>query len=63
MANPLKAVGQVRPAKESPHEIAARMNLYTTGKIPGHKGEFIEKPRFDIRWMVRDGKCVIEWAA
>jgi len=47
------------PTKRSAKEWADRGNRVLRGEEPNTKGEY-EVPRYDVRWSVRDGRCVIE---
>ncbi len=50
-----------RPApKRTPQEWADRGNRVLLGIEATTKGEF-QTPRHDVHWVVRDGRCVIEW--
>lgn len=49
------------PPKLTPQETCDRLNAYLRGEVPGVKGEFIDRKRSDVHWVVRDGKPAIEW--
>ena len=59
-ANPLKIVETPR-VRMTAQDWAARGNRILAGTEPTTKGEYLP-PRHDVRWVVRDGRCVIEWA-
>lgn len=59
--NPLKNRHNEAPMPTTPDEWAARGNAYLRGEIAGTDGRFIPRRRSDVHFIVRDGRCVIEW--
>jgi hypothetical protein len=59
MANPLKLAGETVTARRSPQEWCDIGNARLRGETPYKDGQF--HPRSDIHWVVRDGRCVLEW--
>jgi hypothetical protein len=59
MANPLALVEGANPRKRTAQDWADRGNRILTGHEPLKDGSFMY--RNDVRWVVRDGRCTIEW--
>lgn len=59
--NPLKEKTAEATRKRSSQEWCDHGNQYLRGEVAGLNGQFIDKPRRDVHWVVRNGRATIEW--
>lgn len=55
------AKSAAQPLKRSSQEWCDHGNAYLRGEVAGLNGQFIDKPRLDVHWVVKNGRATIEW--
>jgi hypothetical protein len=65
--NPLKSKTEAATVKRTPQEWCDYGNAYLRGQRPAENakppllGTYIDQPRHDVHWVVRNGQAVIEF--